>query len=75
MKNYLFIPYEPIDSEVFQLGESDKVLAEFRRRARATSAKCTLFAFDPEPRRGLRLLYSVSDGEISDGAGRKIGQL
>lgn len=75
MQNYLFIPYEPIDSELFLEEGEAAAFVEFKRRARGTSAKCTLFVVDTMDPRGLRLLYSVRDREIFDGKGNPAGML
>lgn len=75
MKNqYLFVPWNIFDAEVSEWeGGPDQVLAEFKRRARATSSKATLFLLDKSSRRGLKLLYMVDDRELRNGTGEVIG--
>lgn len=55
---YLFIPYDPADSEVFEADTQRDMKRKWLELAR-----------------GLRLVFSASDGEYSDFAGCLVGRL
>jgi hypothetical protein len=72
---YLFIPYDPADSEVFEADTQRDMKRKWLELARQSTAKCYLFRFDENEPRGLRLVFSASDGEYSDFAGCLVGRL
>lgn len=75
MTTYLFIPYEPVDSEVFEADSYTEMKRKWLSLARQSTAKCCLFEVRPDLPNGLKLIFTASDGEYSDFAGCLVGRL
>lgn len=75
MSKYLFIPYEPADSEVFEADTQQDMKRKWLMLARQSTAKCFLFRLEADEPNGLRLVFSASDGEYNDSVGCLVGRL